>query len=694
MKITIGTKIGSGFLTLLLILGVTGGYSIFEMKKAAINANYIANEYAPEVEYGFNLQNNMDSAFLNARSYALTGDRDYLAKYKTFIVEAEKAVKDLEDLGGRSERLVKLKEMLKATPPEGLLKNYTDAFAETEKTKVDLETSDAAAGNAANLVLGNINAILERQFTLLDKEISEKAAQEVLQDRKAKISALTNARGSFTAIRITYLKAQLARNPKLLEEALTHFQKIDETVAAVLPLMKVQEDIKELDVVRKQLKDYEECLKIYLADNAKMKEISDRRIAFQALVEKFSDEVGTAAVNGSTHISKEAASGLAQSSQVAAGSLVAAVLAGLLIAYFITRAITIPLRQAMGMVQKVSEGDLTTTLQSKSEDEVGQMIRYLNQMVEALQIVVAEISKAADNVASGSAEMSATSQQLSEGASEQSASAEETTSSMEEMTSSIQQNADNAKQTDKIASKAATDTQSSEAAVNQTVQAMKQIAEKINIIEEIARKTDLLALNAAVEAARAGEHGKGFAVVASEVRKLAERSQTAAADISKLTIEGVTVAEGAGVMLNKLVPDIRKTAELVQEINAASNEQNVGAGQVNKAIQELDKVIQQNASAAEEMASTAEELSSQAEQLQSSIGFFKTADSGKSHNSTQNQHERPHHIKVTTHPKPVKNEGKDRLALKHPEKKSTSPGLSIELGNSHGDVHDHEFTRF
>ena len=194
---------------------------------------------------------------------------------------------------------------------------------------------------------------------------------------------------------------------------------------------------------------------------------------------------------------------------------------------------------------------------------------------------------------------------------------------MEEMTSSIQQNADNAQQTNKIAAKAAEDAQASGEAVGKTVSAMKEIAEKINIIEEIARKTDLLALTAAVEAARAGEHGKGFAVVASEVRKLAERSQTAAAEISKLSSGGVSLAEGAGQMLAKLVPDIRKTAELVQEISASSNEQNTGTAQINKAIQQLDQIIQQNAAASEEMASTSVELSSQAEQLQKTIGFFK-----------------------------------------------------------------------
>jgi len=279
------------------------------------------------------------------------------------------------------------------------------------------------------------------------------------------------------------------------------------------------------------------------------------------------------------------------------------------------------LRNAAGVATRISEGDLTVSAKARSEkDALGQA---LTKMLVNIRRTVSEVATAAGNVASGSDQMSGTAQELSQGATEQAASAEESTAAMEQMAASVQQNADNARQTDKIASKASEDARSSGDAVVRTVGAMKQIAEKISIIEEIARKTDLLALNAAVEAARAGEHGKGFAVVASEVRKLAERSQTAAAEISRLTADGVSTAEGAGTLLTKLVPDIQKTAELVREIAAASAEQSTGAGQVNKAMQQLDQVIQQNAAASEEMASTAEELTSQAELLQSTISFFK-----------------------------------------------------------------------
>jgi methyl-accepting chemotaxis protein len=203
---------------------------------------------------------------------------------------------------------------------------------------------------------------------------------------------------------------------------------------------------------------------------------------------------------------------------------------------------------------------------------------------------------------------------------------------MEEMAANIKQNADNAAQTEKIARQSSLDAQASGDTVNRAVQAMQTIAEKITFVREIARQTDLLALNAAIEAARAGEHGKGFAVVASEVRKLAERSQTAAAEISALSSQTVTAAREAGSMLVKLVPDIKKTADLVEEISAACREQDIGANQVNQSIQQLDKVIQQNAGAAEELSATSEALSCQAETLQASIPFFRIGESGPATN--------------------------------------------------------------
>ncbi|EJN09161.1 methyl-accepting chemotaxis protein [Bradyrhizobium sp. YR681] len=339
-------------------------------------------------------------------------------------------------------------------------------------------------------------------------------------------------------------------------------------------------------------------------------------------------------------------------------SLLIAVVAATWIALNISRA----LAQAVGLADAVAIGDLSHKIESSSNDEIGDLIKSLNamtvnlnataalanqiaqgdltveakplsdkdtlglaleRMVEKLRQIVSEALTAAQNVSAGSQELSASAEQLSQGATEQASSAEEASSSMEEMASNVKQNADNANQTEKIAAQSAKDAEASGAAVGRAVNAMQTIAEKITIVQEIARQTDLLALNAAVEAARAGEHGKGFAVVASEVRKLAERSQAAAAEIGTLSTETVKVAQEAGNMLSKLVPDIKRTAELVEEITAACREQDVGSAQINQAIQQLDKVGQQNASASEQVSSTSEELASQAEQLQSTIAYFR-----------------------------------------------------------------------
>ena len=303
---------------------------------------------------------------------------------------------------------------------------------------------------------------------------------------------------------------------------------------------------------------------------------------------------------------------------------------------FVGKEIADPLIQGVDFSKAVAAGDLTVTIEVERGDEVGILSKTMKEMIVKLRGIVADVKRVSRDVAEGSRQMSETAEEMSQGTAEQASSAEEVSASMEQMASNIRQNADNASETEKIAMKSSEDARESGEAVSSTVEAMRDITDKISIVEEIARQTDMLALNAAIEAARAGEYGKGFAVVAGEIRKLSERSRLAASEINKRSVAGKGIAEKAGEMLARLVPDIQKTAELVQEIASASNEQNAGAAQVNKAVQQLDQVIQQNASAAEEISSMSEELAMQAGLLQRQMSFFKIEDQSlESHSESE-----------------------------------------------------------
>jgi methyl-accepting chemotaxis protein len=301
----------------------------------------------------------------------------------------------------------------------------------------------------------------------------------------------------------------------------------------------------------------------------------------------------------------------------------ASLLLGITTAYWVTRSVTRPLNEAVGVANQLAAGDLTASIIVSSKDETGLLLSAMQNMTEKLSGIITEVRSAADALSSASEEVSATAQSMSQATSEQAASVEQTSASVEQMSASINQNTENAKVTDGMASGAAKQAIAGGIAVTETVSAMKQIAKKIGIIDDIAYQTNLLALNAAIEAARAGEHGKGFAVVAAEVRKLAERSQVAAQEIGELASGSVEKAESAGLLLNEIVPKISKTSDLVQEIAAASEEQSSGVAQVNTAMGQLNQITQQNASSSEELAATAEEMNGQATQLQNLMAFFK-----------------------------------------------------------------------
>ncbi|MBF0462710.1 MAG: methyl-accepting chemotaxis protein [Magnetococcales bacterium] len=367
----------------------------------------------------------------------------------------------------------------------------------------------------------------------------------------------------------------------------------------------------------------------FLALVAKDKELIDMTAKMRDAVhamEPVIDEIVKGATTDMTNMTQEATAAANRNAHTALGISAAIFLLGILFAWLIGRLIATPVRTLQKILEAFADGNMTVATDIHQTDEIGLMAAALDRSASKLREVIGLVKRSSVEVANGSQQLSDAAQTFAQSATQQAAAIEETSAAMEQMTSSIQQNSDNAGTTEKISQLAAKDAVATGDAVSQAVLAMREIAQKISIIEEIARQTNLLALNAAIEAARAGEHGKGFAVVAAEVRKLAERSQMAAGEIGTLSASSVSVAEQAGGMLTKLLPDIEKTAGLIREISTSSREQNQGAGQINHSIQQMDQAIQRNAGTSEEMAATSEELSAQAEALENAVAFFNVGE--------------------------------------------------------------------
>ena len=546
--------------------------------------------------------------------------------------------------------------------------------------------ADALWQSEGQAVLAAQNAAFDRLLADLDKSRGsvehEQAARQVVAARYQTARMLRSLVETFTATSLTALderrRTVLAEMERLKRAADMAAERLK---AVGIPHETLQSLVGQVEAVALRAVDIAREGGVIRA--AELSRTEGRKAlgesltaveAYARYVEKRMDEMGAAGT---------AAAHFAEMLLIAI--LAASALIGLAAATWIAIGISRGIGGAVTLANAVATGDLTRTVEPKTNDEVGDLLTALNGTVEKLRQVVGDATKAAENMSAGSQELSASAEQLSQGSTEQASSTEEASSSMEEMAANVKQNAENASTTEKMAGQSAKDAEASGIAVGKAVEAMQTIAQKINIVQEIARQTDLLALNAAVEAARAGEHGKGFAVVASEVRKLAERSQAAAAEIGTLSVDTVKVAQEAGSMLAKLVPDIKKTAELVEEITAACREQDVGSTQINQAIQQLDKVTQQNAAASEEVSATSEELASQAEQLQATSAFFKTDDSGAATDRAVGQ--------LRAKAKQMKAVSQPRKAAA-PARSARSPkgGFNFELDDA-GDEQDAAFSR-
>jgi methyl-accepting chemotaxis protein len=729
MRLTIKTKLAASFGVILALFGAAGYFAITSLSGSNDRMAAFAAKPFAQVQRVAQLETMaVDAARMFLRSMAVPGDAERLKLQSDFLAkdaEFQGVLKDYQasvaiDERGRSQALSEAWPRMVKAAKTGLAL----ALKNDNNHANDLLTGDFA--KSAQAVTSAIAAITERPGVDAQLQKSGRAIELALAYLR---------RDAFRIIVITddaLLKqyyGEMDASLKQEDEDLHDFAEMARKAGlaaeadAIAPLWKVFEPVAR-QVAATGLENADaHATEIYVGP------FTEARMAVMAEAGKLKAYEGTVAESfvGDTQHAYES------TRTMMIALVLGAIALGIAMATWMALSISKGLSRAVGLADAVALGDLSKTIEASSTDEIGDLLKSLNKMtvnlkatadvadaiaggdltVEAkpqsdkdtlgialenmvmkLRTVVGEVTTAAQNMSAGSQELSASAEQLSQGATEQASSAEEASSSMEEMASNVKQNAENAGQTETIARRSSADAEASGIAVGRAVDAMQTIASKINIVQEIARQTDLLALNAAVEAARAGEHGRGFAVVASEVRKLAERSQAAAAEIGTLSADTVKVAREAGEMLSKLVPDIKKTAQLVEEITAACREQDVGSAQINQAIQQLDKVTQQNASASEQVSSTSEELSSQAEQLQQTISFFRIEAAGGSSESTIDRAAKQLRSKAATMAKAA-------AAKKGPAaaKASTAPakpgrgGFSFEMESSRDDGKDAEFRR-
>lgn len=624
-------KLGLGFGLIILIAISLGLLAVINMRSVTVNAKHLANEYVPEVEISNAIERYSLLTMYAMRGYAFTEEDAYLTEGLDNMKKIKESLTKAETLAKEAKQLAKLNESISAITES--IEKYEGLANQTVTVNHELETLRTEMNEIASIFIENCSLYLAGQNEAAMQEIRSGSRRANLDDRLRKITLINDVISKGNNLRITNFKAQATRDPESYEKAIKLFS-ISTEMEQLRNLTVKDANLKQLDKIEDTGKRYAEIMQTFLSDWKERETLNAERTKVGNEVIAKAQEVALAGIGHTADIADEAALKLSASSALMVIGLLVALAIGIILATVLTRSITTGLRRSVKFAEQVASGDLTADLEQQylaRKDEIGTLSNALNHMVGKLREIAESIIAGAENIAGASQQMASTSQEMSQGASEQASSVEEVSSSMEEMASNIQQNTDNAQQTEKIAQKAAVGIREGNLATNTAVEAMKNIADKIRIINDIAFQTNILALNAAVEAARAGEHGKGFAVVAAEVRKLAERSKIAADEIDALSKNGVDVAEKAGQKLNEIVPEIEKTAKLVQEIAAASIEQSTGSDQVNNAIQQLNNVTQQNAAASEEMATSSEELASQAEQLKEIIEYFKINRKTSSH---------------------------------------------------------------
>ena len=661
MRLTIKAKLAITFTVIVVLSAVSTLLSITGLSELNDSIHSLIDNSAQREKLTIELQRTVYLIQREEKNFLLTSDEAELARFDKLLVERRADFRS---------QFSDLKSLNHDESSQAVLEKIDSLFADLVKAQEKIRELGKVRSNskASQIIQQELKPMQVNTVSLFRGLIKSAAKVSPAQSEKnEKITNLLNvwstARNALNESTMTSDDAETEGHVQTYYDAMS---RVDRLLGDLFNRASGDE-LKTLEVGRNQIiqwKKIAENAVIFTRQNTEAKatalSVGEVRIAATKLTDvlnELAEQTRLSMADDKQSAEDRYATSRLLLMAAALFSLAVSISAGLMIALSISSNV----ENALKLAEAVAEGDLSVEINASSQDEIGDLIHALKQMtsnlrasalvaeeiakgnltvevhrrsdrdvlgiahenmVQHLRSVVAEANQSSEAVSAGSQQLTATAEQLSQGATEQAASAEEASAAMEEMASVIKQTAHNAEQTERIAKASAASADVSGKAVARTVDAMQTIANKILIIQEIARQTDLLALNAAVEAARAGQHGKGFAVVASEVRKLSERSERAAAEISALSSETVGVAVEAGRMLDVLVPDIQKTADLVSEISAACREQDIGANQINTAIQQLDKVIQVNAASAEEMTATAEELSSQATQLQSVIQFF------------------------------------------------------------------------
>jgi methyl-accepting chemotaxis protein len=681
-------KMGLGFGFVIVMMLTLGATATWNMYRVQIQSTILDQEYVSQVKISNSVERSVLQTVYNMRGYGFSEDKQYLDAGLKNLEEVRQSLQEGKNLMTTASHL---ENFGKAIPEiDARVLDYAQLVQDTVKHNDQIAKARDVLAQAATQYMQSCAYLLSEENGSLEVELIADFTPEQILERLRRITLISELIDLGNANQIATFQAQALRNPERIREAQKNFDLIARKVQELLSLTYLDENKQQIEAIKTAAQTYQQAMNTLLEDWLALQDLDKQRggVADQVL-----NQAMVTAENGMTEtgkIAKETVTSLSSASRILMIGLMVAAVIGIAAAIGITRNIVNPMAKSVEFARAVAEGDLTATVAVQQQDEIGILADALRDMITKLRTIVADVKGAADNVASGSEAMSSGSEEMSQGATEQAAAAEEASSSMEQMVANIRQNADNALQTEKIAVKVAEDARASGKAVADTVTAMLEITKRIALIEDITRQTRMLSLNATIEAARAQEHGKGFAVVAAEVRSLAERSQAAAAEITQFASSSVVIAEKAGEMLKKLVPDIQKTAELVQEISAASREQDTGAGQINKAIQQLDSVIQQNSATSEEMASTAEELAAQAEQLQHTIAFFRV---------DQTDYETVSEMKQTmgaARTRPVtESRIQSRKDLERGKKREdTRYPIDLEKSRLAGDEQDDEFERF